>query len=221
MVRPHQIDCRLDAVAGRQLIGVQLVELCGQAFGLAAGIAEDDGAAVFEHLLQDARIDARPDAALVWRCRSRTGGAAHGAGDHRAHLAHVVDRHHHVDHQRLADTRVDDRDRTSLAVGAVPAEEVGDLFERSLRGRQTEPLRRPACDVLEPFERQHEMRAPLGGSHGVDLVDDDRVDVDQRAANLGGEHEVQALGRRDEQIDGASGQCLAIFGRRVAGAHGY
>ena len=47
--------------ADAALLG-QLVELGGQPLGLAAGVAEDDRRAVLEHLVEDARVDARPDA---------------------------------------------------------------------------------------------------------------------------------------------------------------
>ena len=50
---------RVDADAA--LLG-QLVELGGEALGLAAGVAEDDRRAVLEDLVEDPRVDARPDA---------------------------------------------------------------------------------------------------------------------------------------------------------------
>ena len=37
-------------------------------------------------------------------------------------------------------------------------------------------------DLLEPFERQRQVGAALGGGQGVDLVDDDGLDADERLA---------------------------------------
>ena len=70
-------------------------------------------------------------------------------------------------------------------------EEVGDLLERALRGRQADPLRRAFGDLLEPFERQHQVGAALGGGQRVDLVDDHGLDVDERVARRRREHQVQ------------------------------
>ena len=62
--------------------------------------------------------------------------------EHRpAQLAHVVDRHHHLEIELLAHAGVDDGDRAGLPVAAT-AEEAGDLVERALRGRQADALRR-------------------------------------------------------------------------------
>jgi hypothetical protein len=85
--------------------------------------------------------------------------------------------------------------------------------------RQADALRRRVRDRLEPFERQHQVRAALRRGERVDLVDDDRVDVDERVARRRREHQVQALGRRDEQVRRAADEALAILRRRVAGAH--
>ncbi len=64
----------------------------------------------------------------------------------------------------------------------VAAEEPGDLLERALRGRQADPLRRAFGDLLEPFERERQVGAALGGGHRVDLVDDHGLDADERLA---------------------------------------
>ena len=54
--------------------------------------------------------------------------------------------------------------------------------------------------VLEPLEGEREVAAPLGGGQGVDLVDDHRLDAAQRLAGRRGEHEVERLGRGDEDV---------------------
>ena len=98
-------------------------------------------------------------------------------------VAHLLDGHDDIDLHLLADTGVDDVDRAASTVGTVATEEVSDLLERTLRRRQPDALGWSGRDGLEPFERQHEVCPALGGSHRVDLVDDDRVDVDQRVGD--------------------------------------
>ncbi len=178
-----------------QLVAGELVEVGGQSFGLAPGVAEDDGAAMGEHLGEDRGVDALPD------------------------VAHLLDRHDDVDLHLLAHAGVDDGDRLGDCRRPVPAEEVGHLLQRALRGRQADALRRAGRDRLQPLERQHQVGPALGGGHRVDLVDDHGVDVDQRVGGRRGEHEVQALGRGDEQIDRVTDQQLSVTWRCVAGAH--
>ena len=121
--------------------------------------------------------------------------------------------------ERLADAGVDDRDRPLRAVVGMAAEEVGDLLERALRRREPDPLRRRVGDRLQPLEREHEVRAALGRCERVDLVDDHRVDVDERVPRRRREHQVEALRRGDEQVGRAADEALAILGRGVARAH--
>ena len=226
VVRFHQVardpggPCCVDAC-----LGSELVEPGREPLGEAATVAEDDGAAVRQHLLQDARVDAGPDAAALALQGGLRRPAAQLVG-HLPHRAHVVDGHHHLDFQWLADARVDDGDRAARArcavdSRAVATQEVRDLFQRPLRGAEADALRRAHGECFEPLEAEHEVRPSFGGGHRVDLVDDDGVHVDQRVAHLAGEHQVQALGRGDEQVDRAPGQCLAILRRGVAGAHGH
>ena len=99
------------------------------------------------------------------------------------------------------------------------AEEAGDLLERALGGRQADALRRPGGDLLEPLERHGEVGAALGRGEGVDLVDDDRLDAGQRLGGVRRQHQVEALGRRDQQVGRAADAALAVLRRRVAGAH--
>ena len=135
-------------------------------------------------------------------------------------FAHVLDRDDDLDLERLADAGVDDGDRARLARRAEAAEEAGDLLERPLRGRQPDPLRRAGGELLQPFERHGEVGATLGRGEGVDLVDDHGLDTDQRLGRRRREHQVEALGRGDQQVRRAPDEALAVAGRRVAGAHG-
>ena len=205
--------------ADAALLG-ELVELGGEALGLPAGVAEDDRRAVVEDLVEDLRVDARPDA-----------HSARGEGDVRrstpgldghdllAEVGHVLDRDHDLDLHRLADAGVDDRHRTRLAGRGVAAEEAGDLLERTLRGRQPDALGRAGGDLLQPLERQRQVGAALGRGEGVDLVDDDGLDTGQGLGRRRGEHQVEALGRGDEQVGRPADQLLAVSRRGVAGAH--
>ena len=198
----------------------QLVELGGEALGQAAGVAEDDRRAVREDLLEDARVDARPDARRAAGSRRAGRAPRRRLAAARAEVAHVLDRDDDLDLERLADAGVDDGAPARGSPGvAVAAEEAGDLLERTLRGRQADALRRAVGDRLEPLERERQVGAALGRREGVDLVDDDRLDADERLARRRGEHEVEALGRGDEEVGRAADELLAFVGGRVAGAH--
>ena len=74
-------------------------------------------------------------------------------------------------------------------------------------------------DLFEALERDGEVGATLGGGEGMDLVDDDRLDVDERVGGVRRQHQVQTLGRRDQQVGGPAQHRLTLLGRRVAGAH--
>ncbi len=61
----------------------------------------------------------------------------------------------------------------------------------------------------------------LVGRQGVDLVDDDGLDVAQGVAGRRGEHEVEGLGRGDQQVGRGADQLAALVGGGVAGAHAH
>ena len=209
VVRLHQLLCLFTV----RLL-VQLVELGGEPLGATAGVAEDDRRTVLEHQVEHPRVDAGPDA--------RPALATTRLAERRrrvARCAHVVDRHDHLDLEGLADAGIDDADRTGRPVVVVAAEEAGDLLEWALGGRQADALRRPVGDLVEPFETQRQVGAALGGRHGVDLVDDDGLDAAQGVGGRRGQHQVQRLGRGDEQVGRAADQLLAFVRRGVAGAH--
>ena len=219
VVRLHQFDGGGLGVGAGDLVEVQLVQLGRQPLGLTARVGEHDGAAVLQDLGEDARVDAGPDAGAL-RGEGHRGGPAAQLGDRLAQFAHVFHGDDHIDLERFADTGVDDDHRARGAVVGAAPEEAGDLLERALGGRQADALRRSLGDLLEPFERQHEVRATFGGRQGVDLVDDDGLDVHQRIARRRGEHQIQALGRGDEQVGRSADECLTVFRRGVARAHG-
>ena len=79
------------------------------------------------------------------------------------------------------------------------------------------PMRtgRSRADVLQPFERQRQVRAALVARQRVDLVDDQRADARERApAALGGQHQVERLGRGHQKVRRPRHE-LAARGRRA------
>ena len=63
------------------------------------------------------------------------------------------------------------------------------------------------------------MGAALGLRHRVDLVEDDPLRAGEEAPCLRGEHEVQRLGRGDEDVGSLAEHGRPLLLRRVAGAH--
>ena len=163
----------------------------------------------------------RPDALVGFRrCRGRAAFAVAPDGLRvRAGLGHVVDRDDHLDVELLLRARVDDRHGPRARFG-LAAEEPRDLVERALRGRQSDALRRRVGDRVEPLERERQVRAALGGRERVDLVDDHGLDAAQDLPRLRREHQVERLGRGDEDVGRRPRDVLAFLGGRVAGAHG-
>ena len=80
-------------------------------------------------------------------------------------------------------------------------------------------VHRGADPVVEALEREGQVAAPLGGGQRVDLVDDHGLDALQRLARRRGEHEVERLGRGDEDVGRVPHEAAALVGRGVAGAH--
>jgi hypothetical protein len=167
--------------AGDRLLR-ELVEADGEPLSAAAAVDEDDRRPVLLDEPEQLWVDGRPDRALRHRF-AKPGpdevAAARGrplTADRRvrhvvrARLAHVVDRDVDLQVERLAHAGVDD---LALAPGA--DQEAADLLQRTLGCRQPDALERPPGDVLEPLERQRQVRAALGLGDRVDLVDDHRV----------------------------------------------
>ena len=208
-------------VRAHELLARELVEARGEPLRETPGVAEDDRGAVRADQLEDARVHVRPDAVIrLWIVEPERAGSGARGGGVRARLVHVVDRDDHLDVEGLAGTGVDDRDR-ARPVLAVAAQEAGDLVERPLRGRQADALRRRVGDRLEPLEREHEVGAALGRRERVDLVDDHGLHAAQRFARLRGEHQVERLGRRDEDVGRVADELLTLLGGGVARTHGH
>src|SRR5690606_8672001 len=100
-------------------------------------------------------------------------------------------------------------------------EEARDLVERFLRGREADALHLSPGEGVEALEREREVRPALVADERVDLVDDHGADRrEHRAAALGGEQDVERLGRGDEDVGRALEDGGALPRRRVAGTHG-
>ena len=64
------------------------------------------------------------------------------------------------------------------------SKELGNLLNRFLRCRKPDAHGRYVRELVEPLQREHQMRAALVVGHGVNLVDDHGLDVAQDAAAL-------------------------------------
>ena len=201
-------------------VGVgELVEAQRQPLGAAARVDEDDRRAVLLDELEDLGVDRRPDRAprrLVARPGQRVERIDGAGPDVLLRLDHRLDRHVDLQVERLAHAGVDDRARPPRA-----DHEAADLLERVLRRRQADPLRLAAVGLqrAEALEREREMRAALRRRDGVDLVDDHRLDAGQDLARAARQHQVQRLGRRDQDVGRLAPHRRAVALRRVAGAH--
>jgi hypothetical protein len=205
-------------MGAHELLAREIVQVRGEPLGHAPRVAEDQGRVVRADQLDEARVDVRPDAGA--RFGRQVDGPVGGGRGVQCELGHVVDRDDDLQLQILARAGVDDRDGTR-PFGRVTPEEVRDLVERALRGRQRDALRRSLRDRCEPFEADHEVRAALRRCHRVDLVDDHVLDRTQRLACARREHEVERLRGRDQDVGRRAHQRLAFLAGRVAGAHAH
>ena len=79
--------------------------------------------------------------------------------------------------------------------------------------------RRPLLNqMVEPLQRQRQVRPPLGLGDRVDLVDDHRLDAGEDLAGARGEHQVERLGGGDQDVGRRFAHRPALFLAGVAGA---
>ncbi len=205
----------------------QLVEPLGQALGAAAVVDEQDRRGVRLDELEQLRVHRRPDRVLSGR-RVEVGigelrlAVLRRSGPRCVRVRHVLDRNDDLQVELLADAGVDDG---ALALRA--DQEVGDALERALRRREADALDRrvgaaavlvSADQMVEPLQGQREVRAALGCRDGVDLVDDHGLDVREDLVRPRGHHQIERLGRRDQDVRRLAEHRLAVLLRRVAGA---
>ena len=190
-------------VVGGHLVGPEpLAQQVGQALGHPPGVDEDEGGAVLAHVVGDAVDDLAELLGRGHRRRARSRAArcdTSSAGRARS---------------RRWPSTAGARPRSSSRAVCSMGRWVAD---RPMRWG-----RRPELEVLEPLEGEGQVRPPLVAGQGVDLVHDDRLHLaERRPAALGGDQEVEALGRRDQEgrrrlHHGGPGP-----GRGVPGAHGH
>ena len=218
-----------------QLVVVHLVEALRDPLGCAAVVDKDDGGAVLPHQAQQLGVDRRPDRAGVGRGVERgldragvdplrrmlqigmrrlagVGAVAPLVGE-RARLDHVLDRHDDLEVELLGLRGVDD-----LALAAGPDEEVADPLERPLRRGEPDPLHGLLAEVVEALQREREVGPSLGGRHRVDLVHDHRLDPAEDLARSRADHQIERLGRGDQDVRRFAAHPPTLGLRRVARA---
>ncbi len=203
------------------LVRGELVEPQRDALGGAAVVDEDDRRGVLAHQPQQLGVDGRPDR-VAGRLAARNRIERIGSCN-RPRFRHRLDGDLDAQVERLAGAGVDDRDLAGWA-----DEELADLLQGVLRGGEADALdvarglTRGGAPflhlVVEALEREREVCSALGVRDGVDLVDDHRFDVAERLAGARGEHQVERLGGRDEDVRRVAKHRGALLLRRVAGA---
>ena len=100
-------------------------------------------------------------------------------------------------------------------------EKTRDFLDRLLRGRKADPLESASARVIQPLEREREMRAATRFQHGVDLVDDhDARRLQHVARAFGSEQQVERLGGRDQDVRRPAQHARTLVLGRIAAAHG-
>ena len=207
-------------------LGPDLVHPGGEPFRAAPGVGEHQRRAVLGDQVDDALLDVRPDRRPGQRA-GRGAGQVEVVGSD-ARVPRRSDRsgtgHDDVDHDLLGRRRLDDDDGTPAVLRASgrhpgtrrPRRPAGRW--RTARSAGPDPGRRAVEQRVEPFERHGEVRAALGAGDRVDLVDDHRPDARQPGPGAGREHQVERLGRRDEDVRRLRREGPALVRRGVAGA---
>ena len=90
------------------------------------------------------------------------------------------------------------------------------FFQRALRRGQTDPLGRRLANGFEPLECQRHVCSALGACQRVNLINDDRFDPGQPGASLRREHQIQRLGRRDQNVRRSPSLAGVAFVTRIA-----
>ena len=93
------------------------------------------------------------------------------------------------------------RQGSGCADSSRPGQERCDLGHRLLRRRESNPSRPLLGDVIEPRQRERQMRAALVANDGVDFVDDYGANRAQDLARaLRRQHQVERLGCGDQDL---------------------
>ena len=88
-------------------------------------------------------------------------------------------------------------------------------------GRKADALRAPLGQGIEPRQRESQVTPALVTHERVDLVDDDGAHAAQEGARtIGGEHQIQRLGGRDEHVRRTAHDGGARRSRSIPGPQG-
>ena len=204
---------------------VDLVQPGGQPLREPPGVREHDGRAVLQDEVDDRLLDVRPDRPVALR-RGSSGSKRPAPRSPRCgpssafgQLLPRRGRPCRRPARRRGGRRSSAPRAATIVDGGAAAEEARDLLDRPHRGREADALRGPLEQRVEPLERQRQVRAALGRRDGVHLVDDHRVDVVRVSPGRGGEHQVERLGRRDQDVGRVAGQRAPLAWRGVARPH--
>ena len=199
-------------VGARDLALGQLVQPQRQPLGPAPVVDEQDRRAVRVDQLEQLGVDGRPD-----RAAGRLGAAGERieVGRRRGvRLDHRVDRH-----------LISRSSSLRTPVSTIRQLRRGPTRKRPISSSgfwvADSPIRwtsRPAARVSRS-KRERQVRAPLGRGHRVDLVDDARLRAGEQLLRAPGQHQVQRLGGRDQDVRRLAEHRLALALRGVAGAH--
>ena len=218
-VREHDRRAVLHDAIYHRLFDVWPERVCARDgfFGGCPGSALAQPIGFVQHLGDRWRVGGfglRRTLGCVASCR-RTTTRARGARRHRRRTLHVVDRDDDAQVVGLRRARGNDIDRRGAA------QKPGDLVDRAHRRREADALRRGLEQAIEPFEADRKVCAALRGGDGVDLVDDQGAHTAQGLCRLAGEHQIQRLGRGDEDVWRVGEEPAAIVRRGVARAHAH
>ena len=196
----------------------ELVEAGGQALGQAAGVDEDERRAVRADQLEQAGVHRRPDAS-GGPGRRRPGRSA-GSSMTSPRRAHVLDGDDDLDLERLADAGVDDGDRPGRRPSPKPPRK--RAISSSGRWVADRPMRcggrsRDRCSSRSRVRARWAPRLVAARAWISSTIT--ASTLAQGLPGLRGEHQVERLGRGDEQVGRVADEPAALVGRGVAGAH--
>ena len=190
-------------VSGDMLLAHSNAQLMRDALGERTTVDEDQCGAVLQNQLGQTVVDRAPVFVRGQRLQRRVGGL-----DPELELAPMP--------------QVEDPAGQRLRRLVQPGQERGDLGHRLLRRREPNPRWPLFGDVIQPSQRQREVRAALVAHHGVNLVDDHRANRAQDLARaLRRQHQVERLGRGDQDLRRPLDDRLALGLGRVAGAQSH
>lgn len=171
----------------------ELVYAVGQALGLLAALYKGQHRARALAELVGAPAEVRPNRAL------HKAQVRQGRGDQDVRL--------------LAQGGRDDGARRGVR------QELRRALQRPDRGREPDALHAPAAEVVQPRQREHQVRPALGADQGVQLVHDHGLDRAQHGpAARRGQQQVERLRRGQQDVRGLAQHLGAVRGRRVARA---